>query len=124
MYALENTYSPVNPSQGSSQYIAYRYNLRNSQVNNNTLFLDGATLAGMYRLRGFRQRRFYDKAVIYATAEYCTTLDYNPTDNVRGLNFLNLDWLQTFLYIEEGAYYRPFIEIHSTRIRNLMWEYH
>lgn len=150
----DNTDFPANPSQGSSQYVAFSYNPKwleskeawtfvelemskyfslgksafakqniialnawlgyspswqlsyddtgNSQVSNNAPFLEGATLGGMYRLRGFRQNRFHDKAVVYATAEYRMTLDYNPIANVRWLTFLNLDWLQTVLYVEGG----------------------
>lgn len=74
----------------------------NNLINNNAPFLEGATLGGMYRLRGFRQNRFHDKAVVYATAEYRMTLDYNPTENIRWLRFLKLDWLQTVLYVEGG----------------------
>lgn len=150
----DNTDFPVNPTRGSSQYIAYSYNPQwleskaqwdfieleaskyfslgstsfakqniialnawlgyspswevtineqgNSQVSNNAPFLEGATLGGMYRLRGFRQNRFHDKAVIYATAEYRMTLDYNPIADIRWLKFLNLDWLQTVFYVEGG----------------------
>ncbi len=150
----DNTDFPANPSQGSSQYIAFSYNpqwlesksqwsfvemeaskyfslgansfakqniialnawagyspswqvitndVGDSQVINNAPFLEGATLGGMYRLRGFRQNRFHDKAVIYATAEYRMTLDYNPIANVRWLKFLNLDWFQTVFYVEGG----------------------
>lgn len=160
VYALElgllydNTDFPVNPSQGSSQYIAFSYNPQwleskepwsfvemeaskyfslgansfakqniiavnawfgyspswqisqddagNNLVTNNPPFLEGASLGGMYRLRGFRQNRFHDKAAIYATAEYRMTLDYNPIANVRWLKFLHFDWLQTVFYVEGG----------------------
>ena len=74
----------------------------NSVVENNAPFLEGATLGGMYRMRGFRQNRFHDKAAIYATAEYRMTLDYNPIANISWLKFLNLDWFQTVLYVEGG----------------------
>ena len=74
----------------------------NSLVNDNAPFLEGATLGGMNRLRGFRQNRYYDKAAIYATAEYRMTLDYNPVANVSWLRFLNLDWFQTVFYVEGG----------------------
>jgi hypothetical protein len=74
----------------------------NILVENGAPFMEGATLGGMYRLRGFRQNRFHDKAAIYATAEYRMTLDYNPIADVRWLRFLNLDWLQTVLYVEGG----------------------
>ncbi len=150
----DNTDFPTNPSQGSSQYIAFSYNPRwleskeqwtfvemeaskyfslgtnafakqniialnawigyspswqvsydnagNSIVSNNAPFLEGATLGGMYRMRGFRQNRFHDKSAIYATAEYRMTLDYNPIANVHWLKFLHLDWLQTVFYVEGG----------------------
>jgi hypothetical protein len=150
----DNTDFGVNPSQGSSQYIAFTYNPQwleskqewtfvefeaskyfslgansfskqniialntwigyspswqeitdnkgNSQVINGAPFVEGATLGGMYRMRGFRQNRFHDKASIYATAEYRMTLAYNPISEVRWLNFLNLDWFQTVLYLEGG----------------------
>jgi len=150
----DNTDFPVNPSQGSSQYIAFTYNPQwleskkqwtfvemeaskyfslgansfakqniialnawagyspswqvitddkgNSQVMNSPPFMEGSTLGGMYRMRGFRQNRFHDKAAIYATAEYRMTLDYNPIADVRWLKFLNLDWFQTVFYVEGG----------------------
>lgn len=150
----DNTDFPVNPSQGSAQYLAFSYNPQwlesndnwtfiefeaskyfsfgansfakqnilalnmwagyspswqvnyddqgNSLVSNNAPFLEGATLGGMYRMRGFRQNRFHDKAAIYATAEYRMTLDYNPIADVQWLNFLNLDWFQTVFYVEGG----------------------
>lgn len=150
----DNTDFPVNPSQGSAQYLSFTYNPQwlesndnwtliefeaskyfsfgannfakqnilalnmwasyspswsvtsdeqgNSFVDDNAPFLEGATLGGMNRLRGFRQNRFHDKAAIYATAEYRMTLDYNPIADVSWLKFLNLDWFQTVLYIEGG----------------------
>ncbi len=153
-YLYDNTDFPVNPSQGSSQYISITYNPQwlesnhdwtflefeaskyfsfggndfakqnilalnmwasyspswnviydeqgNSLVENQAPFLEGATLGGMHRMRGFRQNRFHDKAAIYATAEYRMTLDYNPIADVNWLKFLNLDWFQTVLYVEGG----------------------
>jgi hypothetical protein len=150
----DNTDFGVNPSQGSSQYLAFTYNPQwleskqewtfveveaskyfslgansfakqniialnawvgyspswqvttdsegNSQVISSPPFVEGATLGGMYRMRGFRQNRFHDKAAIYATAEYRMTLDYNPIADVRWLKFLNLDWFQTVFYVEGG----------------------
>lgn len=72
------------------------------QVANNPPFLEGATLGGFYRMRGFRQNRFHDKAAIYATAEYRYTLDYNPIENVHWLKFLKLDWIQAVFFVEGG----------------------
>ncbi len=73
-----------------------------SYVSDNAPFLEGASLGGMYRLRGYRQSRFHDKAAIYASAEYRMTLDYNPIADVNWLRFLNLDWFQTVLFVEGG----------------------
>ena len=153
-YLYDNTDFPTNPSQGSSQYIAFTYNpdwlestqdwtileleaskyfslgetafakqnilalnmwgayspswtvntdsQGNSQVTHNAPFLEGATLGGMYRMRGFRQNRFHDKAAIYATAEYRMTLNYNPIADINWLRFLNLDWFQAVVYVEGG----------------------
>lgn len=153
-FLYNNTDFPINPSQGSSQYLSLTYNPQwlksnddwtfiefeaskyfsfgatdfakqnilalnvwasyspswelsydaqgNSLVSGHPPFLEGATLGGMYRLRGFRQNRFHDKAAIYATAEYRMTLDYNPVTNVSWLRFLNLDWFQTVFYVEGG----------------------
>lgn len=150
----DNTDFPVNPSQGSSQYLSFTYNPQwlesnenwtliefeaskylsfgandfakqnilafnmwasyspswnvtydeqgNSFVDDNAPFIEGATLGGMNRLRGFRQNRFHDKAAIYATAEYRMTLDHNPVANVSWLKFLKLDWFQTVFYVEGG----------------------
>lgn len=86
----------------SPSWQATKDNQGNILVENGAPFMEGATLGGMYRLRGFRQNRFHDKAAVYATAEYRMTLDYNPIANVNWLRFLNLDWFQTVLYVEGG----------------------
>jgi hypothetical protein len=65
-------------------------------------FLEGANLGGFYRMRGFRDSRFHDKAAIYATAEYRYTLRHNPIENVDWLRFLNLDWFQLVGFVEGG----------------------
>jgi hypothetical protein len=65
-------------------------------------FLEGATLGGFYRMKGFRDARFHDKAAVYATAEYRYTLDYNPIRNVSWLRFLHLDWFQLVGFVEAG----------------------
>ncbi|MEH6593460.1 MAG: BamA/TamA family outer membrane protein [Halioglobus sp.] len=65
-------------------------------------FLEGATLGGFYRMRGYRDSRFHDKASVYATAEYRYTLEYNPIRNVSWLRFLHLDWIQVVGFVEAG----------------------
>ncbi len=65
-------------------------------------FMEGATLGGLNRMRGFRDSRFHDKASIYATAEYRYTLRANPLRSVEALRFLNLDWFQLVAFVEGG----------------------
>ncbi len=150
----DNTDFPINPSRGSSQYLAVHYDpawldaeekwtfleaeaskylslgpgrwasqrivalngwtayspsweldqneLGWSRKKNAPPFMEGATLGGFYRMRGYRDSRFHDKAAIYATAEYRYTLKYNPIRNVRWLGFLNLDWFQLVGFVEGG----------------------
>lgn len=73
-----------------------------SQVSNRPPFMEGASLGGFYRMRGYRDSRFSDKAAIYATAEYRYTVDYNPIRNIRWLQFLHLDWFQVVAFAEGG----------------------
>ncbi len=61
-----------------------------------------ATLGGFYRLRGFNNNRFHDKAAVYTTAEYRYTLEVNPAEGVDWLRFLKLDWLQLVPFVEAG----------------------
>ena len=150
----DNTDFPINPSRGSSQYIAYHhdpgwdsdserwdfveieaskyFSLGGSDWARQRIialnawtayspswevatdaqgasvivdappFLEGANLGGFYRMRGYRDSRFHDKAAIYATAEYRYTLDYNPLRNVHWLRFLHLDWFQVVGFVEAG----------------------
>jgi hypothetical protein len=150
----DNTDFSINPSRGSSQYVAFHYDpawldsedkwsfvefeaskyfslgsgkwsrqrilalnawtayspsweIENDgeggeRVSNAPPFMEGATLGGFYRMRGYRDSRFHDRASIYATAEYRHTLDYNPIRNIEWLRFLKLDWLQLVGFIEGG----------------------
>lgn len=65
-------------------------------------FYDGATLGGLYRMRAYPSNRFNDKAVLYTTAEYRYTLNWNPIGNISWLRFLESDWLQLAGFVEGG----------------------
>lgn len=65
-------------------------------------FLEGAKLGGFYRLRAYPSNRFNGRSVLYSTAEYRFTMDYNPTEHVSWLDFLKLDWFQLVGFIEGG----------------------
>lgn len=72
------------------------------RVTNNAPYNEGATLGGFYRMRGYDQNRFHDKAAIYGTAEYRYTLKANPIEDIRWLRFLHLDWFQLVGFVEAG----------------------
>ncbi len=65
-------------------------------------FYEGATLGGFYRMRAYPVDRFNDRSVIYATAEYRYTLNWNPIGNISWLRFLQSDWLQLVGFVEGG----------------------
>lgn len=64
--------------------------------------VDGATLGGFYRMRGYANHRFSGRSVIYTTAEYRYTLNWNPFAGVSWLRFLQTDWFQLVGFIEGG----------------------
>jgi hypothetical protein len=65
-------------------------------------FYEGATLGGFYRMRAYPVDRFNDRSVIYTTAEYRYTLDWNPIGNISWLRWLKSDWLQLVAFAEGG----------------------
>ncbi|MFD2229533.1 BamA/TamA family outer membrane protein [Alkalimarinus sediminis] len=88
---------------GYSSSWAVEYNDEGKQrVANAPPYNEGASLGGFYRMRGYSQNRFHDKAAIYMTAEYRYTLKYNPVEGVKWLRFLKLDWFQLVPFIEAG----------------------
>ncbi len=65
-------------------------------------FTQGAVLGGLYRMRAFPSYRFNDHAVLYGTAEYRWTLDWNPIGAVNWLRWLKMDWMQLVPFVEVG----------------------
>ena len=74
----------------------------NTTITDRPPFYEGATLGGFYRMRAYPIDRFNDRSVIYTTAEYRYTLDWNPIGNISWLRFLNSDWLQLVAFAEGG----------------------
>ncbi|WP_076410171.1 BamA/TamA family outer membrane protein [Shewanella sp. UCD-KL12] len=72
------------------------------KVIGNAPYNEAATLGGFYRMRGYDQNRFHDKASIYGSAEYRYTLKYNPIEDVNWLKFLKIDWFQLVGFVEAG----------------------
>ena len=62
---------------------------------------EGARLGGFFRMRGYDNNRFSDKAAFYATAEYRAVLDYNPFKNNDYVP-VAIDWFQVVAFVEAG----------------------
>ena len=63
----------------------------------------GATLGGLFRMRGFPSQRFSDKAGIYYGAEYRLIPNWNPFNNWPWLQgYLGVLWVQIAPFVETG----------------------
>ncbi|MCB2225076.1 MAG: BamA/TamA family outer membrane protein [Desulfarculaceae bacterium] len=62
----------------------------------------GPTLGGFYRMRGYPQNRFSDKAAMYYGAEVRLTARANPLGEISWLKFADVDWMQLVLFGELG----------------------
>ena len=62
---------------------------------------EGARLGGFFRMRGYENNRFSDRAAFYATAEYRAVLDYNPLKNNAYVP-VAVDWFQVVAFVEAG----------------------
>jgi hypothetical protein len=75
----------------------------------------GATLGGLFRLRGFPSSRFNDKAAIHYTFEYRMIPEWNP--------LAEIDWLQKHLGIAWWQWV-PFVEVGRVAPKWSMGELH
>ena len=63
----------------------------------------GATLGGLWRLRGYPSERFSDKAAIYYSAELRLIPEWNPFTKMPALQkHLGVQWLQFVPFVEFG----------------------
>lgn len=63
----------------------------------------GATLGGLWRMRGYPASRFNDKAAIYYSAEYRMTPKWNPLVEIEWLQrHLEIAWWQWVPFVEVG----------------------
>jgi hypothetical protein len=63
----------------------------------------GATLGGLWRMRGFPTQRFNDRSAIYYSAELRLTPEWNPFVNWPRLQkHLGVEWLQFAPFVEVG----------------------
>jgi hypothetical protein len=81
----------------------------------------GATLGGLWKLRGYPSQRFSDKAAIYYGAEFRAIPKWNPFEDWPWLQeHLGVQWLQFVPFVEVGrvAPHWTLSELHS----DLKWD--
>jgi hypothetical protein len=72
-------------------------------INNRPPTYAGATLGGLWRMRGYPSQRFSDKAGIYYGAEYRMIPSWNPFNNWTWLQqHLGVQWVQFVPFVEAG----------------------
>jgi len=75
----------------------------NGNIENGAPSFAGATLGGLWRLRGYPSQRFSDKAAIYYAAEMRFIPRWNPFDGWPWLQqYLGIQWLQFVPFVEIG----------------------
>jgi len=63
----------------------------------------GATLGGLFKMRGYAATRFSDKAGVYYSAEYRMIPEWNPFNNWPGLQkYVGIQWIQFVPFVEAG----------------------
>ena len=62
----------------------------------------GASLGGLYRMRGYPATRYNDRSAVYYGAEYRHTLGWNPLKEITLGGRLDMDWLQLVAFGELG----------------------
>jgi outer membrane protein assembly factor BamA len=63
----------------------------------------GATLGGLWRMRGYPASRFSDRAAVYYSAEFRFTLRENPFDRWEWIQkYLGVQWVQIVPFVEVG----------------------
>jgi len=63
----------------------------------------GASLGGVWRMRGYPDQRFNDRSAIYYSAEMRLTPRWNPFDAWPGVQeYLGVEWLQVVPFVEVG----------------------
>lgn len=83
----------------SYQHIVYA---GQSSVSHAPPFFTGSTLGGLFRMRAYASSRFNDKAGIYYSTEYRTTLRWNPASEFDLLKPMEIRWLQLAYFGELG----------------------
>ncbi len=65
-------------------------------------YYTGATLGGLFRMRGYPQARFNGRAVSYYSAEYRVIPHWTPFASSEIFEMIELSWWQISLFVEAG----------------------
>jgi len=72
-------------------------------IDNRPPTYSGATLGGLWRMRGYSPNRFSDRAAIYYCAELRFTMNWNPFDEMDWIQkYLGVQWVQIVPFVEVG----------------------
>lgn len=75
----------------------------NGEIGNRPPAYTGATLGGLWRMRGYPAQRFNDKAAVYYSAELRVIPEWNPFEDMPWLQkYLGVQWLQLVPFFEVG----------------------
>jgi outer membrane protein assembly factor BamA len=75
----------------------------NSEVKNRPPSYTGATLGGLWRMRGYPSQRFNDRAAIYYAAELRLIPEWNPFEAwPKVQKYVGIQWLQFVPFVEIG----------------------
>ena len=75
----------------------------NGEIDNRPPAYTGATLGGLWRMRGYPSQRFNDKAAVYYSAELRVIPEWNPFKDWAQLQkYLGVQWLQLVPFFEVG----------------------
>jgi len=83
------------------------------EVSHDPPYLAGARLGGFYRFRAYPTNRFNDRSVVYTTAEYRFTPEWNPIGETSWLSWLKMDWMQLVGFVEGGRVAEEYSDLFS-----------
>ena len=79
------------------------WNEDGNTISNRPPAYTGATLGGLWRMRGFPTQRFNDRSAIYYSAEMRLSPHWNPFDSWPAVqNRLGVEWIQVVPFLEVG----------------------
>lgn len=92
------------------------WNEAGTVISNRPPAYTGATLGGLWRMRGFPTQRFNDRSAIYYSAELRLTPHWNPFENWSAVqDRLGVEWIQVVPFVEVGRVANAYdlAELHS-----------